>query len=340
MACGAAPIERTTIAPEVTPEVTPSATLEVTTDAPVEEAVIEARDLLSGRFRVELPTGAEPANVWSSEEPGHRDGWRMNYEGCDLFLAASSEGLVRPDELTLGEGEIRTWVPSESAAPRLEVIRTPLRTFATLGEEQATAGAVVFEADGSATDFFVWPDGPEREGFGENGEEDWVAWQRADPAMQECYAAAERLLGEALASLEPQLPFQPRPVRVSFGWDDLREEQAVFVGSLPDGWIITQRDAFDATFDRVHRRQDWSWSPSAPSPRAELWAFSGSDDRPIRGRRVNVFGYPLRFDEEGCARVVEARMPYQQYLCLHGSRAEQEELLGVLQRFLRDSVVP
>lgn len=326
VACGAAaPAEQVQIAPPMASEP------ETQAPAPAESIVEpEAHDLLMGRFRITLPASAEPANIWPSERSSQRDSWRMHYENCDLVLATSSDGLVRPAELSLNEGETRTWVPAsaESDDSRLEVISVGRRTFEVLHMSQASVGAVVFEPDGSATDFFVWPEAPDLEG------ESVAEEARADDA---CWAVAERLLGDVLGSLRPQLAFDPQPAHVLFGWDTHEEAQARYVGSLPDGWVITTREASDASFARVHRRQEWSASPSDPSPRAEFWMFSGEDDRPIRGRRTTVFGYPLRFDPEGCARVVEPDMPFQQYLCLHGSRREQRELLNVLQRFLREA---
>lgn len=335
-ACGAAPTEHVNAAPQAPAPAHP------TPSAPAQQPVFTTRALLSGRFQGELSSASQPTNIWPSERAGYRDAWRVPYEGCDLFLAISSEGLARPTELTLGGDQTRSWVPSETAEPRLEVITVPLRPFEVLDGQQAAVGAVVFEADGSATDFFAWPDGPDREGFGDDGEEDWVAWQRGNPALQSCYASAERFLDDMLASLRTQRPFETRSARLPFGWEDSREDSGVFLGALPEGWIITTSDAYDAVFRRVHRRQDWSWSPAEPSPRAEMWTFVGGDERPMppRGRRETLFGYPLRFDDEGCARVINPRMPFQQYLCLHGSRAEKQELVRVLQTFVRQPTPP
>ncbi|MEM9067833.1 MAG: hypothetical protein AAGE52_04980 [Myxococcota bacterium] len=61
---------------------------------------------------------------------------------------------------------------------------------------------------------------------------------------------------------------------------------------------------------------------------------SGTDSRPS-SRRERLFGYDLAFNDEGCAELRDEVVPLVQFLCLHGTPTEQDELLRVLRSFRR-----
>jgi hypothetical protein len=313
-----------------------------------------ARSLLDGRFEIALPTevALTPSQAWSSSENlrAYYDSYALEVQQCRLTFAMRSHGLLRPRDLPLGEGESRSYAPSEGASPRLEIVTTHSRAFDVLGLMYAAIGAVAFEADGTATDFFLWPELAQGEESvvpeGDDWEsDDWYAAQRQDPRLARCYGVAETLLSEALPTLVARRPFAPVQRRLYFGYDEDMDESIAYEGAIPDGWIITTEPAYDASFDDLHRRQVWSWAPPVPSPRARVWMYAGlwPDDmpRPSMGpRREHLFDHDLRFDrgqgEDGsCAWAENRDLGLTHTVCLRGTRAEQNELAAILRTFTR-----
>lgn len=310
--------------------------------------------LLDGRFEITLPTAIvlTRSQAWHASENlrVYYDSYELEVQQCRMTFAVRSHGLLRPSDVPLRDGETRSFAPAEDAVPHLEIVTTPMRPFEVLDLMHAAVGAVAFEADGAATDFFLWPElAPGEESVVPEGDDwssnDWYAAQRQDPRLARCYEVAETLLGEALPTLVARRPFAPVQTRLGFGYDEDIDESIAYEGAIPEGWIISTEPAYDASFDDLHRRQAWAWSPAAPSPRARVWMFNGlwPDDEPrppIGPRRAHLFDHDLRFDrEEGddgsCARVENRNLGLTHTVCLRGTRAEQNELVTILRAFTR-----
>lgn len=301
-----------------------SATSEVEPPAVTEHAFLEAR--LAAR----LPAGTTltPSTHWSPRSATF-DAYEFERGSCTFALALRSDGRVRPSDLQ-PEGHER-WLPRESAS--MEILAMPERTFVTLGEELSAVGAVAFEEDGTATDLWVWPRLPPGEASAEAGDdEDWLAAQRRDPRISNCFGEAERWLAELLPTLRVLRPFTS-PSEITFGWDDARDEPARYRASLPAGWVLSSAEAYDAEFTYLHPRLPWARALGTPTPNACLWLFSGDDPPSARGRQRQVLGRMLAFDSEGCAGFVVGDGIANQYLCVTGSPAEQAAILEVLETF-------
>ena len=303
--------------------------------------------ILGGRFEFALPTAIalRASSVWAAPDElrAYYDAYEFDIDECSMTLAVRSHGLMRPSEVPLRDGETRLFVPSEDASPHLEIVRTQARTFEFLDVMQAAVGAVAFEPDGSATDFFLWPQlaGAAPEGD-EGNPEDWFAAQRSDPRLARCYGLAETLLRDALPTLAVRRPFSLAQTQLHFGYDEERDASFVFEGAIPSGWIITLQPAYDASFEDLHRRQPWTWVDVEPTQRARIWSFDGlasDDEPPPRGpRRARLFGLDLRFDRgEGddgqCARFEQREAGLTHTVCLRGTPAEQDELVAILRSF-------
>lgn len=307
--------------------------------------------ILDGRLELTLP---DATFTWNDEwETGARhrsylDSYRFELQGCVFTFAARSDGRVRPRELSADDMETRRFVPSEDAAGRLEVLTTHSRHFEVLATRYAAVGAVVFESDGTATDFFLWPhlatDEASVDVEGDVTLESWMSAQRADPRLARCYGEAETILRNALPTVRVLHPFAPIALRFSFGHDVERDEPIEFAGSLPEGWVATPRPSYDASFERLHRRQTWDWNDRGIPQFAQVWRFFGvsPDDAPSgpRGRRrERLFGHDLRFDPQGdfgdCASLEMRDDGVTDTVCLVGSRAEQDELVAILRTFTR-----
>lgn len=288
------------------------------------------RTFLEGRFVASIPEGSTltPSTAWSPLGATF-DAYEFERAGCSFAFALRSDGWVRPMDLQ-PEGAER-WLPREDTSTA--ILALPERTFTTLSEELAAVGAVAFEADGSATDLWVWPLLPPGEASAEAGEDDdWLGAQRRDPRISNCFGEAERWLAELLPTLRPVRPFVS-PSEITFGWDDAREEPARYRATLPAGWVLSSAEAYDAEFTFLHPRLPWARSTGTPTPNACLWLFTGDDAPPSRGRRVQVLGRALAFDAEGCARFSVGDDAAVQNVCLTGSAAERAAILEVLETF-------
>lgn len=284
--------------------------------------------LLGGRFAASLPGAPVPSDAWEARRATF-DAYDVERNGCSLAVAVRSDGRLRPDALQ-PEGAER-WL--DPAPDGLAILLLPERGFATLSDELAAVGAVLFEEDGTATDLWVWPRLPSGEDLAEAGEDDdWLAAQRSDPRISNCFGEAERWLAEVLPTLRVRSPFAS-PSELDFGWDETREAQARYRATLPAGWVLTTAPAYDAEFTYLHPRLSWARSLATPSPSACIWMFVGDDPPPRRGRRRQVLGRTLMFDADGCAGFVLGDDLAVQHLCLTGTAAEQAAILEVLETF-------
>ncbi len=320
-----------------------------------EEPAARTHLLLDGRFEITLPTATtlRASSAWDAPEElrAYYDSYEFNMNECAMTLAVRSHGLLRPRALSLRDGEARVFAPSADASPHLEILTTHSRPFDVLGAVEAAVGAVAFEPDGSATDFFLWPHlAPGEESVEPEGDEwdteDWFAAQRADPRRARCYEVAETLLHEALPTLVARRPFSLAVTQLHFGYDEAQDQSIPFAGVVPSGWVITSAPAYDARFEDLHRRQPWAWVDPEPAQRARVWSFNGSadddDDVPPQpgSRRAHLFGHDLRFDRDGgedgqCAWIAEPGTGLTHTVCVRGTRAQRDELVAILGSFVR-----
>jgi hypothetical protein len=303
--------------------------------------------LLAGRFVVTLPS---EITFEDDDVLGHGARWRAWYDGhavaldgCRLEVVLVSDGRTRPRGRVPRAPTMHT-VPS---AHGLEIVAVEDRDPDALGDPLPGPGAVVFEADGTATDVYVAPRLPAgmEPIVPEDDATSWGAAQRSDPRQARCFAVADAFLLQLLGALAPRRAYtSPEPI-VAFGWDEDADEPITHRGTLPTGWVVTHGVAFDADFVHVHRRPTWSWErPREPRPpSATIWSFLGGEmDSELTGEpppriveRAQLFGLTLGFDTQGCALHVVESIGTTDTVCLRGSAAQRRELLRVLATFTR-----
>lgn len=308
-------------------------------------ALVE-RELLAGRFVVTLPSEIA---FEDDDVLGHGARWRAWYDGhavaldgCRLAVVLVSDGRTRPRGRIPRAPTMHT-VPS---AHGLEIVAVEDRDPDALGDPLPGPGAVVFEADGTATDVYVAPRLPEgMEPIVPEGDTSWGAAQRSDPRQARCFAVADAFLLQLLGALAPRRPYtSPEPI-VAFGWDEDADEPITHRGTPPTGWVVSHGVAFDADFVHVHPRLTWSWErPREPGPgSATIWSFVGGEmsseitrEPPPRiVERAQLFGLTLGFDTEHCAAHFLESIGATDTVCLRGSAAQRRELLRVLATFTR-----
>jgi hypothetical protein len=233
-------------------------------------------------------------------------------------------------------------VPS---AQGLEIVAVEDRDPDALGDPLPGPGAVVFEADGTATDVYVAPRLPEgMEPIVPEGDAtSWGAAQRSDPRQAHCFAVADAFLLELLGALAPRRAYaSPEPI-VAFGWDEDADEPIRHRGTLAAGWVVSHGVAFDAEFFYLHRRLTWTWERprQPPAPSAKVWSFIGGEiSSEITGEpapriveRAQLFGLTLGFDTEHCATHFLESIGTTDTVCLRGSAAQRRELVRMLGTF-------
>jgi hypothetical protein len=303
--------------------------------------------LLAGRFVVTLPSEITLAD---DDVLGHGARWRAWYDGyavaldgCRLAVVLVSDGRTRPGGPVPDAPTMHT-VPS---AHGLEIVAVEHRDPDALGDPLAGPGAVVFEADGTATDVYVAPRLPAgmEPIVPEDDATSWGAAQRSDPRQARCFAVADAFLLQLLGALAPRRAYASPEAIVAFGWDEDAGAAIEHRSTLPTGWVVTHGVSYEGGFVRVHRRLTWSWErPREPGPpSATISSFPGGEmDSEFMGHpapriveRAQLFGLTLGFDTYGCASHVMESIGTTDSVCLQGSAAERRELLRVLATFTR-----
>ena len=317
---------------------------EVSEEPRAAPALVE-HEVLAGRFVVTLPS---EITLEDDDVLGHGARWRAWYDGhavalggCRLAVVLVSDGRTRPRGRVPRAPTMHT-VPS---AHGLEIVAVEDRDPDALGDPLPGPGAVVFEADGTATDVYVAPRLPD--GMEPVAPEDdatsWGAAQRSDPRQARCFAVADAFLVQLLGALAPRRAYaSPEPI-VAFGWDADTHEPISHRGTLPTGWVVSHGVAYDAEFFYVHRRAPWSWErprePTAPS--ATIWSFAGGEpsnesdgEPPARiSEHAHLFGLTLGFDTDHCAQHVVESIAMTDTVCVRGTAAQRRELVHLLATF-------